>query len=57
MTINVFVLPPLAALIGGVLVLLIPRLLNIVVAVYLILVGTSGLWPHLMHGHWMRLLR
>lgn len=55
--INVFVLQPLAALIGGILILLIPRLLNIVVAVYLILVGLIGVWPHLFRGHWLHLLR
>jgi hypothetical protein len=34
---------PFAALAGGVLILLMPRLLNYVVAVYLILVGAIGL--------------
>jgi len=34
---------PLAAIIAGVLVLLMPRLLNYVVAVYLIVVGLAGL--------------
>jgi Protein of unknown function (DUF3096) len=34
---------PLAALVGGVLILLVPRLLNYVVAIYLILVGAMGL--------------
>lgn len=37
---------PLVALIAGILILLVPRLLNIVVAIYLILVGVEGLWPH-----------
>ena len=36
-------LMPFAALAGGILVLLMPRLLNYVVAVYLILVGFIGL--------------
>lgn len=35
--------PPLAALIAGVLILIMPRLLNFVVAIYLILVGLYGL--------------
>ena len=39
---------PLAALIAGVLILLVPRLLNFVVAVYLIVVGILGL----VHGAW-----
>ena len=47
-TVNLILLPPLIALIGGILILLIPRLLNYVVAVYLIVVGAAGLWPHLM---------
>ncbi|HMA73732.1 MAG TPA: DUF3096 domain-containing protein [Xanthobacteraceae bacterium] len=34
---------PLAALIGGILILLVPRLLNYVVAIYLILIGIMGL--------------
>ena len=34
---------PLAALIGGILILLVPRLLNYVVAICLILIGIMGL--------------
>ncbi|MBX3587324.1 MAG: DUF3096 domain-containing protein [Ramlibacter sp.] len=34
---------PVAALIAGVLILMIPRLLNYIVAIYLIIVGVSGL--------------
>ena len=48
MTINILVLQPLIALIAGILILLIPRLLNYIVAVYLIVVGLTGLWPHLL---------
>jgi hypothetical protein len=48
MVINVVALQPLIALIAGVLILIIPRLLNIIVAIYLILVGITGLWPHLL---------
>ncbi|GGA64597.1 DUF3096 domain-containing protein [Nitratireductor aestuarii] len=36
---------PLVALIAGILILIMPRLLNIIVAVYLILVGLMGLFP------------
>jgi hypothetical protein len=36
-------LEPLAALIAGILILMIPRLLNYIVAVYLIVVGVLGL--------------
>jgi len=48
MTINILVLQPLIALIAGILILLIPRLLNYIVAIYLIVVGLTGLWPHLL---------
>jgi hypothetical protein len=34
---------PIVALIAGVLILLVPRLLNYIVAIYLIVVGVSGL--------------
>ncbi|HLY22560.1 MAG TPA: DUF3096 domain-containing protein [bacterium] len=36
-------LSPLVALIAGILILLIPRLLNYIVALYLIVVGLIGL--------------
>ena len=49
MTINIVAIQPLVALIAGILILLIPRILNIVVAIYLILIGVLGLWPHLIH--------
>jgi hypothetical protein len=48
MMINLLVLQPLVALIAGILILVIPRLLNIIVAVYLILIGLVGLWPHFL---------
>lgn len=34
---------PVAALVAGVLILLIPRLLNYIVAIYLIIIGVVGL--------------
>jgi hypothetical protein len=34
---------PIVALVAGILILIIPRLLNIIVAVYLIIVGLMGL--------------
>jgi len=34
---------PLVALVAGILILLMPRLLNYIVAVYLIIVGLTGL--------------
>ena len=41
---------PLVALIAGILILIVPRLLNYIVAIYLILIGIVGLWPGLLHG-------
>jgi hypothetical protein len=38
---------PLVALIAGILILVMPRLLNYVVAIYLIIVGLLGLFPQL----------
>jgi len=49
MTISLVHLQPLVALIAGILILLIPRLLNFIVAIYLIIVGVTGLWPRLLH--------
>jgi hypothetical protein len=37
------VLGPVAALIAGILILVMPQLLNYIVAIYLIIVGVSGL--------------
>ena len=46
---DIVVLQPLVALIAGILILLIPRLLNYVVAIYLIVIGIIGLWPRLIY--------
>ena len=43
MTLTVAHVTPLVALIAGILILLMPRLLNYIVAIYLILVGIMGL--------------
>lgn len=43
MTLTIGHLQPIVALIAGVLILLMPRLLNYVVAIYLIVVGILGL--------------
>jgi hypothetical protein len=40
---------PLVALLAGILILVVPRLLNLIVALYLILIGILGLAPHLLH--------
>lgn len=51
MTIDVVAIQPLIALIAGILILLVPRILNYVVAIYLIFIGLIGLWPHIfLHG-------
>jgi hypothetical protein len=49
MTLDVIVIQPLIALIAGILILLVPRILNYVVAIYLIVIGIIGLWPRLLH--------
>jgi hypothetical protein len=48
MTINIVLLQPLIALIAGILILLVPRLLNYIVAIYLIIIGLAGLLPHVL---------
>jgi hypothetical protein len=50
MVITAVTIAPLVALIAGILVLIVPRLLNYVVAAYLIIVGVLGLWPNLFGG-------
>jgi hypothetical protein len=47
MNLDPVLLNPLIALIAGVLILLMPRLLNYVVAIYLIAIGIIGLANHL----------
>ncbi|MBW8281990.1 MAG: DUF3096 domain-containing protein [Rhizobium sp.] len=47
---NAIAIQPLIALIAGVLILVMPRLLNYVIAIYLIIVGVTGLWPNLTSG-------
>ena len=49
MTISALTLTPLISLIAGVLILIMPRLLNYIVAIYLIVIGLVGLFPHLAH--------
>jgi hypothetical protein len=43
MTLSIAHLQPLVALIAGVLILLVPRILNYIIAIYLIVVGIIGL--------------
>jgi hypothetical protein len=43
MTITIAHITPIVALIAGILILLMPRLLNFIVAIYLIFIGLVGL--------------
>ena len=43
MTIHLGNLAPLVALVAGILILIVPRLLNYIVAIYLIVIGILGL--------------
>ena len=47
MQMNIVLLQPLVALLFGILILILPRLLNYLIAIYLILIGLSGLFPHI----------
>ncbi|CAH1655620.1 conserved hypothetical protein [Hyphomicrobiales bacterium] len=44
MSLNLIVIQPLVALIAGILILIMPRLLNFIVALYLIFIGVVGLF-------------
>ena len=48
MTISIAHLTPIVSLVAGILILVMPRLLNIIVAVYLIFIGLVGLFPNLL---------
>jgi hypothetical protein len=43
MTFTAAHISPLVALVAGILILIVPRLLNFIVAIYLILIGLMGL--------------
>ena len=45
MTSAVIHIRPVVALLGGLLILILPRLLSYLVAVYLIVIGLAGLFP------------
>lgn len=49
MHIDIVTLQPLVALLFGILILILPRLLNYLIAIYLILIGLTGLFPHLFN--------
>lgn len=44
-------LVPIVSLVAGILILVIPRLLNLIVAIYLIMIGVVGLFGT---GHFLR---
>jgi len=46
--IDIVTIQPLVALVFGILILLLPRILNYLIAIYLIFIGLIGLFPHLM---------
>ena len=47
MNVDVITIQPLVALLFGVLILILPRLLNYLIAIYLIFIGLVGLFPRL----------
>ncbi len=47
---EIITLQPIVALIAGILILVIPRLLNYIVAFYLIFIGLVGLFPDAFAG-------
>jgi hypothetical protein len=47
MHVDVIMIQPAIALLFGILILILPRLLNYLIAIYLIFVGLIGLFPHL----------
>jgi hypothetical protein len=49
MHVNIIMIQPLVALLFGILILILPRLLNYLIAIYLILIGLVGLFPHLFN--------
>lgn len=47
MSTNIILIQPLVALLFGILILILPRLLNYLISIYLIFIGLSGLLPQL----------
>ncbi|HKU63672.1 MAG TPA: DUF3096 domain-containing protein [Rhizomicrobium sp.] len=47
MHVDVITIQPLVALLFGILILILPRLLNYLIAIYLIFIGLVGLFPHI----------
>ena len=47
-TLTPVMIQSIVALLAGILILIVPRVLNYVVAIYLILIGLLGLFPNLL---------
>ena len=47
MHLDIITIQPLVALLFGILILILPRLLNYLIAIYLIFIGLVGLFPHI----------
>ncbi len=47
--VSLITIQPIVALISGILVLVVPHLLNYLIAGYLIFIGVAGLWPQLFN--------
>ena len=47
MNFTIVTVGPIVALVAGVLILIMPRLLNYIVAIYLIVIGVIGLVAHI----------
>ena len=48
MHVDIITIQPLMALLFGILILILPRLLNYLIAIYLIFIGLVGLFPHIL---------
>lgn len=46
--ISLVAVQPIVALLVGILILILPRMLNYLIALYLIFIGLTGLFPHLI---------
>lgn len=47
MNFTIATVAPIVALAAGILILILPRLLNYIVAIYLIVIGATGLMAHI----------
>jgi len=48
MIVQSVLIAPLVSLLAGILILIMPQLLNYIIAIYLIVVGVLGLAPHFL---------